>query len=157
MLDRLVDFFKDIQQSVMGEPVERFTQDDPRLAATALLLHIMDVDGDRRRAERDLLYKTLSQAFGLHRDAVHHLISDAEKADQEAIDIYGFAMVLKRHLNPTARLEFIELMWTMVYSDEEAHELEDAIMERLSDLLEVTEKDRNAIRHSIEQQYYSKA
>lgn len=156
MLDRLLDFFKDIQQSVMGEPAEDFAHDDPRLAAAALLLHIMDVDGDRREAERDMLYRTLSEAYSLPKDAVQRLIKAAEKADQEAIDIYGFSMVLKRHLDHAASLQFIELMWEMVYSDGAAHELEDAVMGRLAELLEVTEQDRIAIKRRVEQRLYMK-
>lgn len=157
MLDRLLDFMKDIQQSVMGEPAENFSDDDPRLAAAALLLHIMDVDGDRREAERDVLYRTLSEAYALPREAVERLIKAAEKADQEAIDIYGFSMVLKRHLNQAARLEFIELMWEMVYSDGEVHELEDAVMWRLADLLEVAEPDRMTIKQRVEKRFCPQA
>lgn len=155
MLVRLVDFLKNIQQSVMGEPAEDFSQDDPRLAAAALLLHIMDVDGDRRKAERDVLCRTLSEAYTLPKESVKRLITAAEKADQEAIDIYGFSMVLKRHLNHAARLEFIELMWEMVYSDGAVHELEDAVMWRLAGLLEVAEKDRIAIKHRVEKRFCS--
>ncbi|MBB6260868.1 putative tellurite resistance protein B-like protein [Paenochrobactrum gallinarii] len=157
MLDRLLDFMKDIQQSVMGEPAENFSDDDPRLAAAALLLHVMDVDGDRRETERDVLYRTLSEAYALPREAVERLIQAAEKADQEAIDIYGFSMVLKRHLNQAARLEFIELMWEMVYSDGEAHELEDVVMWRLADLLEVAEPDRMTIQQRVEKRFCPQA
>lgn len=153
MLDRLVNFIKDIQETVMGEPAENFSEDDPRLAAAALLMHIMDVDGDRRETERDALYLTLSEVYALPREAVERLIKAAEKADQEAIDIYGFAMVLKRHLNHTARLEFIELMWEMVYSDGTVHELEDAVMWRLADLLELAEPDRIAVKHRVEKRF----
>jgi uncharacterized tellurite resistance protein B-like protein len=149
MLDRLLDYIKDIQQSVMGEPAEDFNRDDPRLAAAALLLHIMNVDGDRRETERALLYKALSDSFALPKNTVERLIKAAEKADQEAIDIYGFSIILRRHLNMTARYQFIELMWEMVYSDGEPHEMEDAIMWRLADLLELNEADVSAIQKGV--------
>ena len=54
--------------------------------------------------------------------------------------------MLRRHLDATARVEFIGLMWDVVYSDGELHELEDNTVWRVAELIGVERQDRIAAR-----------
>ena len=45
MLDRLVTFFKALPSGESGKG--HFSRNDPRLAAAALMFHVMDADGER--------------------------------------------------------------------------------------------------------------
>ncbi|MBC2883841.1 TerB family tellurite resistance protein [Ochrobactrum sp. CM-21-5] len=146
MFDRLLDFLKELPGNGFRERGEKFSDDDPRLAAAALLFHIMDVDGDTRESERKTLSIMLSQKYDLKGDALKQLIRAAEEADQEAMDLSSFTSVLKRQLDYQARLDFVALMWEMVYADGDVSEVEANVMWRVAELIGVREEDRNIIQ-----------
>ncbi|WP_245495702.1 TerB family tellurite resistance protein, partial [Mesorhizobium sp. M1A.F.Ca.IN.020.30.1.1] len=64
-------------------------------------------------ADRIGLGQDLLEALPL--DILAHAVG--ERADNEAIDLYAFTSVLKRHLDAEARKAFIGLMWEIVYAD----------------------------------------
>lgn len=150
MFDRLLDFLKELPANGFRDRSEKFSDDDPRLAAAALLYHIMDVDGETRESERQKLSSMLSQKYGLKGDSLKRLIRAAEKADQEAIDLSVFTSVLKRQLDYRARLDLIGLMWEMVYADGKASEVEAGVMWRVSELIGIGQEDRKAIQDRME-------
>ncbi|MBZ9656555.1 tellurite resistance TerB family protein [Phyllobacterium lublinensis] len=140
MLDRLVTFFKSLPSGENDKG--HFSRNDPRLAAAALLFHVMDADGERLGIERERVSKLISEAYGLKGEALKRLLDDSEQADQEAVDLYSFTSIIKRNLDEAARIRFIELMWDVVYADGSAHELEDNIVWRVAELIGVSTRDR---------------
>lgn len=151
MFDRLLEFLKELPGNGFRERGEKFSNDDPRLAAAALLFHIMDVDGETRESERKKLSSMLSAKYGLKGDALRQLIRAAEQADQEAIDLSGFTSVLRRQLDQQARLDFIALMWEMVYADGDVSEVEADVVWRVAELIGIREDDRISIQKRIEE------
>ncbi|MET0596569.1 MAG: TerB family tellurite resistance protein [Mesorhizobium sp.] len=141
MLDRLLTFLKDLPA---GGPARRGARaaDDPRVAAAALMIHVMDADGVRRSAESERLRETLTSVYGVAGDELDALLQAGEQADQEAIDLYAFTSVVKRHLDEAARIAFIEMLWDVVYADGERHELEDNIVWRVAELIGVSGRAR---------------
>ncbi|GAA5664606.1 hypothetical protein F9K88_12490 [Brucella intermedia] len=150
MFDRLLDFLKELPASGFRDRNEKFSNDDPRLAAAALLYHIMDADGETRESERKKLSSMLSLKYGLKGDSLKRLIRAAEKADQEAIDLSDFTSVLKRQLDYQARLDLIGLMWEMVYADGKVSEVEADVMWRVAELVGIRQDDRNAIEDRMD-------
>ena len=90
------------------------------------MYHVMDADGVRQDAEWERMKEAAGAELRRHRRRSSTPWSrPAKRADQEAVDLYAFTSVLKRHLDAEARIEFIGLMWEIVYADGELHELED--------------------------------
>lgn len=147
MLDRLSAFLRNLQRA--GRHKETL-EDDPQVAAAALMFHVVDADGIRSDAEKRRLEELLSRQFDLSGERLKHLIQAGEKADREAIDLYAFTSVLKRHLDVDARIEFIRIMWEIVYADGVRHELEDNLVWRIAELIGVERADRVAMRQSVE-------
>jgi uncharacterized tellurite resistance protein B-like protein len=127
----------------------KLSTDDPRVAAAALMFHVMDADGVRRETERKRLKQLLAEAYGLSGRELDRLLEAGEDADQEAIDLYAFTSVLKRHLNHQGRTEFIRIMWEIVYADGERHELEDNVVWRVAELIGVDSRERIAMRQLV--------
>jgi uncharacterized tellurite resistance protein B-like protein len=150
MFDRLLDFLRELPASGFRDRNEKFSNDDPRLAAAALLSHIMDADGETRESERKKLSSMLSLKYDLKGDSLKQLIRAAEKADQEAIDLSDFTSVLKRQLDYQARLDLIGLMWDMVYADGKVSEVEADVMWRVAELVGISHDDRNAIQDRMD-------
>ncbi len=142
MFERLFSFFKELPGLESAKKKQAFSDEDPRLAAAALMFHVIEADGEQHEKERARLSELLSQAYDLQGEALQALIKAAEVADQESIDLYRFTSVLKRHLDVPARLHFIELLWEMVYADGEVGEIEDNIMWRIAELIGVDQQQR---------------
>lgn len=142
MFERVLSFLKDLPGSVARSESE----DDPRIAASALLYHVMDADGVRQDVEWTKFKAVLSQSYGVVGAELDALAKAGETADGEAIDLYAFTSVLKRQLDSDARKAFVGLMWEIVYADGELHELEDNVVWRIAELLGVEREDRIAAR-----------
>lgn len=147
MLDRLISFLKNLPHDDSGSRAA--LADDPRVAAAALMIHVINADGLQHDSEKATLRSALSEAYSVSGRELDALVAAGEKADQEAIDLYAFTRVLKRHLDPKQCLEFVGLLWTMAYADGRADELEDNTVWRVAELIGVDSRDRIAARQRI--------
>jgi uncharacterized tellurite resistance protein B-like protein len=145
MLDRLISFLTNLPET--GHRAR--SDDDPRVAAAALMFHVINADGEMKDSEKAKLRSVLSEAYSVSGVELEALISAGEQADREAIDLYAFTRVLKRDLDADKRIEFIGLLWTLVYADGRADELEDNTVWRIAELIGVDSRDRIAARRRI--------
>jgi uncharacterized tellurite resistance protein B-like protein len=141
MFERFLAFLKNLpeQQQSVGT-------DDPRVAAAALLYHLMDADGIRDADESAQLPALLGDAFGIGGAELKAVMAAGEQAEGEAVDLYAFTSVINRHLDADARRDLIAAMWDLVYSDGEMHELEDNVVWRVAELLHVERDERVGMR-----------
>jgi uncharacterized tellurite resistance protein B-like protein len=140
MFDRILAFLKDLPAGADHDMPPG--AEDPRVAAAALMYHVMDADGVRQDAEWERMKAILSDSYGLSGEALDKLVTAGGEADEDAVDLYTFTSVLKRHLEPPQRVEFVGLMWEIAYADGELHELEDNTLWRIAELLGVDRRDR---------------
>jgi uncharacterized tellurite resistance protein B-like protein len=147
MLDRLISFLKNLPEAGSGHRVP--SAEDPRVAAAALMFHVVNADGVLQEVEKTKLRSVLEEAYSVTGGELDALIAAGEEADREAIDLYAFTRVLKRHLDADQRLQFIGLLWTMAYADGRADELEDNTVWRIAELIGVDSRDRIAARQRI--------
>ena len=146
MFERMLSFLKDLPGGSGNRPGD---EDDLRVAASALLYHVMTADGVRQDAEWERFKAVLAETYAVSGAELEALAKAGEKADNEAIDLYAFTSVLKRHLDAEARKAFIGLMWEIVYADGEVHELEDNIVWRVAELIGVESRDRIEARRRV--------
>lgn len=148
MLDKVMSFLKGLPGVESSGTAA--TDDDPRVAAAALMFHVIEADGVRDDAEHKRLRQLLAEAYALQGRELEAIMRAGEQAEREAIDLYAFTSVLKRHLDEQARIEFIGLLWEMVYADGERHELEDNVVWRVAELIGVTTRDRITMRQRVD-------
>ncbi|MGY8678975.1 TerB family tellurite resistance protein [Bradyrhizobium sp. UFLA05-153] len=147
MLDGLRQFIADI---VAPEAQDRaFGDNDYRLAATALLIHVISLDGEPTEAERRKLHSLIESRFSLDRGTAERLIASATQVEGEAVDLYHFTSVIMRSLDEEGRKRIVEMMWEVVYADGQVTEFEDNVVWRASDLLGVSQRDRIDLKHLI--------
>jgi uncharacterized tellurite resistance protein B-like protein len=147
MLQLLKEFLNDV--GIGEKPASRFSESDYRLAAAALLIHVMSVDGQETGAEQDMLQDLLKRQFDLDDDAVDELIAAATAADREAVDLYSFTSLINRSLDEEGRRRIVKMMWEIVYADGRMNEFEDNIVWRASDLFGVSQRDRVEMRLEV--------
>src|SRR6201991_4361419 len=147
MLEGLRQFIADVVSPAHGDRV--FDETDYRLAATALLIHVISLDGEPSEAEKRKLHALLEYRFQLDPGTADRLIQDATLVEGEAVDLYHFTSVIMRSVNEEGRLRIIEMMWELVYADGQVSEFEDNVVWRAADLLGVASRDRIDLKHRV--------
>jgi uncharacterized tellurite resistance protein B-like protein len=145
MLDRLRQFVTELA----GGPAPEFAEDDHRIAAAALLIHLVNADGIVEDEERAALRQVIRTRFGLNAAETERLLAEARARAAEAVDFYSFTSVLKRLLDRDDRLRVVEMMWEIVYADGAVSEFEDNIVWRVAELLGIEGQERIALKHRI--------
>jgi uncharacterized tellurite resistance protein B-like protein len=147
MLDGLRQFIADM---VAPQAQDRaFGDSDYRLAATALLVHVVSLDGQPTAAERSKLHSLIESHFKLDPGTADRLIVDATQVEGEAVDLYHFTSVIMRSLDEESRKRIVQMMWELVYADGQVTEFEDNVVWRASDLLGISQRDRIDLKHAV--------
>jgi uncharacterized tellurite resistance protein B-like protein len=145
MFEGLRSFVADL----IGSEGERpFDENDYRMAATAVLVHVADADGAFDALERTRLRKLVMEQFGLDGGDAGRLIAQAQLSEAEAVDLDRFIGVLRRSLDADGRLKLVEMMWDLVYADGAPLEVEDSIVFRIGQMLGVPAPDLELLRRS---------
>lgn len=147
MLDTLKALFSDLAGG--AKPQERFKDNDYRLAAAALLVHVVGIDGAVTDAERDKLHAIVKYRFNLDDEAATALIEEASHVEGESVDLYAFTSMINRALDEEGRKRIIEMMWETIYADGRVNEFEDNVVWRVADLLHVSSRDRMELKHQV--------
>ena len=147
----MFDAFRDFMRSMgtADTALDERGADDPRVAAAALLFHVVDADGIVTPAERERLHAVLAEEFGLGAGETARIVEAGEAADAEAVDLYRFTSVLNAELDEERRIRFVELLWEVTYADGSVHELEDNVIWRIADLLGVSTRDRMLMKREV--------
>src|SRR3977135_571550 len=148
MLDGLRQFIADVV-SPTAHGNRAFDDTGYRLAATALLVHVISLDGEPTDLERRKLHSLIESRFGLDRGTADHLIASATLVEGEAVDLYHFTSVIMRSVDEAGRLRIVEMMWELVYADGQVSEFEDNVVWRAADLLGVSSRDRIDLKHRV--------
>src|SRR2546430_10305370 len=103
MLDGLRQFIADVVSPITHEH-RAFDDTGYRLAATALLIHVISIDGQPSEAEKRKLHGLIESRFGLDPGTADQLIASATLVEGEAVDLYHFRCVHMRSETVEGRL-----------------------------------------------------
>jgi uncharacterized tellurite resistance protein B-like protein len=147
MLDKLRQIVTDLTSG--GSEQQRFDDNDYRLAAAALLVHLISIDGEVTAKETGKLRSLLKSRFELDEAAVDELIETATRIEGEAVDIYGFTSRIMRAMDEKGRARIVEMMWELVYADDHISEFEESVIWRSADLLGISSHERIALKNRV--------
>ncbi len=146
MFDALKRFVAEVAGA---EPARPFAEEDYRLAAAALLVHVANADGLCSAAEQSRLRALIEERFGVGESEAAELAALAEQRDRRAIDFYEFTSILKRALDHGGRLKVVEMLWEIAFADGAVHELEENTIWRIAELLDVPTRERIFLRQKV--------
>ncbi|MCL2714264.1 MAG: TerB family tellurite resistance protein [Alphaproteobacteria bacterium] len=147
MLDGLRQF---IVEMVSSRQHSGFGESDYRLAATALLIHVMALDGTPSEPGKRKLHGLIRRQFSLDTEAADELIQSAMALEGDAVDLDELTGVIVRSLDETGRKRIVTMMWEMVFVDGKVSEFEDSVVWRACDLLGVSPHDRDGLKRDVE-------
>lgn len=147
MFDSLRQFISD----VVSPHADSAPFDDTgyRLAATALLVHVVSLEGEPSAVEKKKLHDLIESGFKLDPGTADRLIDAATIEEGDAVDLYHFTSVIMRTVDDIGRLRLIEMMWELVYADGRVSEFEENVVWRAADLLGIDARDRIELRRRV--------
>ncbi|KIZ38405.1 MULTISPECIES: TerB family tellurite resistance protein [Rhodopseudomonas] len=150
MLAKLRQFIADVVGPAEDEQEAlTFDENGYRLAATALLIHVISLDGEPSDVEKQKLHALLESRFGLDPGSAGRLIKSATLMEGDSVDLFQFTSVIMRTVDEQGRLRIIEMMWELVYADGNVTEFEENVVWRAADLLGVSSRDRINLKRGV--------
>jgi len=124
--------------------------EDHKLAAAALLVHAVHVDGQADPVELEQLNAILMNSYELNEAEAQKLIDMARREDERAVDLYGFTRRISKALPPEERLKIIEMLWRIAFADGVLHEFEQNMIWRVAELMHVPSRERIRLRQKVQ-------
>lgn len=114
------------------------SEDKIRVATCIILLEIANADNDFSADERTIIHGILMQRFGLSESEVESLIQESSRRIAASIDTWSLTRILAADLSEGERIEIMEAIWRVIYADGRLEGYEDALVHKLSFLLDLT-------------------
>ena len=139
-----------LSQVLKGQP-ERLTDDDARVALTALLVRAARADQFYDDREARQIDQILQVRFDLSPFEAAALRAEGEKAETEAADTVQFTRAIKEVIPLEERISVIAALWQVVLVDQERDPEEDSLLRLVSNLLGINDRDSAIARQSVQQ------
>ena len=114
----------------------------------ALLIHAAKIDENYTEMEKKIIKKALIDLNNISLDQAEELIKHAEKKEKESNQIIEFTREIKKY-SMEYRLNIIEVIWKIVYSDGVSDSFESNLIRRICGLLYISDKDNGIIKTKV--------
>jgi uncharacterized tellurite resistance protein B-like protein len=108
------------------------------LAAAVLLVEVMRAEPTVSRAESDAVRAALARRYGLDGQELESLMQLAEAESARANDFFHFTSRLNELCSQPEKVELVEAMWQVAYSDGMLDAGENHVISKVAGLLHVT-------------------
>ena len=120
---------------------------DNLVKVAALLIHAAKIDENFSSLEENLIKQTLLK-IGANNSNIEEIIKDAQKIEENSNQILDFTKEIK-NMNEEKKIEIIEALWRIIYSNKIADDYETNLMRRLAGLLYIDSKTMADIKERI--------
>ena len=120
---------------------------DNLVKVAALLIHAAKIDENFSSLEENLIKQTLLK-IGANNGNIEEIIKDAQKIEENSNQILDFTKEIK-NMNEEKKIEIIEALWRIIYSNKIADDYETNLMRRLAGLLYIDSKTMGDIKERI--------
>ena len=113
----------------------------------ALLIHAAKIDENYSNQEEEIIKLTLLK-IGVKKENLEKIIQNGKKIEEDSNQILEFTREVK-NMNHEKKLEIIEALWRIIYSNNEADIYETSLMRRLAGLLYIDNNVMGNIKTKI--------
>ena len=107
--------------------------DSSLIKITALLIHAAKIDENYTEKEREIIRKAIVELDSKDNN-IDEVLLKAEEIEKNSNQILDFTKEVK-NMNEDSKIKIIEVLWKIVYSDNNPDMYENSLMRRLSGLL----------------------
>lgn len=135
MFDQLMKLLKNPKPE--AEPLN-----DLHVAVAVLLLEAAHRDDQFSPEERTTIERLLTDKFALSTQECAQLMAASVAASERNVQLHPYTQAVFEHMTPEERIQFVEMLWEVVYADGVLDPEEDALIRRLGALVRVTDRER---------------
>ena len=121
-----------------------------QIATAALLLETARADFNIEHDELDAVAQGLRKTFGLTQQDTDELVQLAELEAKQATCYYEFTSLINREFSAAQKVQIIETMWRVAFSDDRLEKYEEALIRKVADLIYVPHADFIAAKHRVQ-------
>ena len=123
---------------------------DELIKIAALLIHTAKIDEEYTIKEEEIITKALLK-FGATTNNVKKIIEDGKKVEKNSSQILEFTKEVKK-TSEEKKIDIIETLWKIIYSNNSADDYESNLMRRLAGLLYIDNKMIGDIKEKIKKE-----
>lgn len=143
MFERLIAALRDNAAPESANPEQLWHK---QVAVAALLVEASQIDRQVTGDERNAVAAAIMRRFGMTSETVAQLVATAEAQFAETLDDWVFTEALREGYAYPERVEILGLLWEVVYADGTLSALEDELVHRVAQQLDIAEDDLEAVR-----------
>lgn len=145
MLTRVRVFLKSLNQDSVVNQVLSL-----EVATAVLLFEVIRADEEYTDEEKKYCQKMLMEQFGLARDEVDAILAAAEDESFHATDYYRYTSLVNKHFTLGQRIEIVEKLWQLAYSDGKLDAIEEHTIRKIADLLHLNHQEYIQTKLSVQ-------
>ena len=111
------------------------------LTCAALLVEVMNSDHELDEREHQEFMAVLQQSYNIAEADLEELIQLAKDEAFEATSLYEFTKLINDNYDYEQKVELIENMWRIAFSDKRLDKYEDHLIRKVSELIYVSHSD----------------
>lgn len=145
----LINRIKELLRAPAGEGEQaqsRHQADELQVAAAALMIEAARMDDRFDADEKAEIAGLVKVRFGLSDEEAQTLIETAHREVSRSEQLFPFTRLVKDRFSIEERVELMEMLWQVVYADEDLHHYEANLMRRIAGLLYVSDRDSGEAR-----------
>ena len=123
---------------------------DELVQIAALLIHAAKIDEDYTIQEEEIITKALLK-IGATTNNVKKIIKDGKSVEKNSNQILEFTKKVKK-MSEQKKIDMIETLWKIIYSNNSADDYESNLMRRLGGLLYIDNKVIGDIKEKIKKE-----
>ena len=125
------------------------------IAVCSLLIHAAKSDANYEVREKKMIKECLFNLGINDKDYIEELFSYSENVENDSIEILNMTKEIKK-LDYIYRLEIIENLLKIIYSDQKLCQFEDRLLRKVAGLIYIKDQDLGSIRKKVKNDIHSK-
>ena len=134
----MLNFFKKKNMESIENPL-------PKIAA--LLIHAAKIDENYTQKEKEIIRKAIIE-LGADDKMIDNILTEAEEIEKKSNQIFDFTKEVK-NMNEDSKIKIVEVLWNIIYSDNNPDMYENSLMRRLTGLLYLSPKTVGDLKQKI--------
>ena len=141
MIESIKSFFEKNLTKKEEEEAPSSAMSRVDLTCAALLVEVMNSDHELDEREHQEFMAVLQKSYNIAESDLEELIQLAKDEAFEATSLYEFTKLINDNYDYEQKVELIENMWRIAFSDKRLDKYEDHLIRKVSELIYVSHSD----------------
>lgn len=114
---------------------------ETQLACAALFIEVMKADHELDDREKSELVSLLQSSLHIQEEDIQELTRLAQEGADQATSLYEFTRLINDEYSYSQKVQLVQDMWRIAFSDEQIDMYEEHLIRKVSDLIYVSHTD----------------